>query len=126
MTASPQPVTTPAVPPPQPVPAKAPAPHKPLWLKPLPFVLLLLIAGAAIAWYTLRQQPKTPVPLAGPKTAKTFVGPFQRTLRMSGVTSARNFVNTTAPLLRGPENRGSLVLTYLVNSGATVKKGERI
>lgn len=125
MSAVTQPVQSPASTPPPPVPAKVPTPGKPLWVKLLP-VVLVLIAGAATAYFAFRPQSKAPSAVAGPATARAYAGPLVTTLRMSGATSARNFANVTAPLLRGPESRGSLVLLYLVKSGATVRKGEKI
>jgi hypothetical protein len=96
----------------------------PLWLK-LLCLLLVLAIGAAAAYYVFRPSSKAPASVRV-ATAKATAGPLVTSLRMSGTTSARNFVNIAAPLLRGPESRGSLVLLYLVGSGATVRKGEKI
>jgi hypothetical protein len=96
----------------------------PVWLK-LVVLILVLAIGAGAAYLLYRPSSKAPASVAVP-TAKATAGPLVTTLRMSGTTSARNFVNITAPLLRGPESRGSLILLYLVNSGATVRKGEKI
>jgi multidrug efflux pump subunit AcrA (membrane-fusion protein) len=102
----------------------AAAPGRPLWVKVLIWVVVLS-ALAAAAYFVFRPSSKTPS-VAGPPTVRATVGPLATTLRMSGTTSARNFVNITAPLLRGPESRGSLVLLHLVKSGASVRKGEKI
>jgi hypothetical protein len=64
--------------------------------------------------------------MAAVKTAKVFVGPLEVTLRLSGQTSARNFSTITAPLLRGPEMRGSLVLMKLAKPGSMVHRGDLI
>ncbi len=125
MSAAIQPVESPVTTPSPPVPAKIFTPGKPLWLK-LSMVILVLIAGAAAAYLAFRPQSKTPAAVAGPATVQAHAGPLVTTLRMSGATSARNFVNITAPLLRGPESRGSLVLLYLVKSGVSVRKGQKI
>ena len=86
----------------------------------------MLLAGiGGIAAYQYLTKPSSPAPVASSvKTAKAFVGPLTVTLRMTGQTSARNFVNVTTPLLRGPEARGSLTLLYVAPSGSKVKKGD--
>jgi hypothetical protein len=116
----------PARPPELPVTPKVPetARRTPVWLKLLVLMLVLAI-GAGIAYFVSRPSSKAS-PSVRVATAKATRGPLVTTLRMAGTTSARNFVNITAPLLRGPESRGSLVLLYLVNSGATVRRGEKI
>ena len=124
MSAATQPLPKPA-PPQRLVPVTAPEPGKPFWLK-LLIALVVIAIIAAAAWYALKPKPQAISPLVTFKTVAAQVAPLDVTLRMSGVTSARNFVNITAPLLRGPENRGSLVMNYLAKSGALVKKGEKI
>ena len=47
-------------------------------------------------------------------------------LRLAGQTSARNFVNMTAPQQRGPESDKKLELMKLVANGAHVHKGDLI
>ncbi len=85
----------------------------------------LVVIGGAIALYrSMHKAPVTPGPTAAVRTTQAFAGPLQITLRISGQTSARNFANVTAPLLRGAESRGSLVLLDLANSGSYVKKGQ--
>jgi HlyD family secretion protein len=87
-------------------------------------VALLLVAGSIFAYRALTKPAQPVTPAAAIKTAKAFVGPLEVTLRVSGQTSAKNFANVTAPLLRGAENRGSLVLLDLAAAGASVKKGQ--
>jgi HlyD family secretion protein len=60
------------------------------------------------------------------RTEKVSVGNLERTVRMTGQTSARNFSNVIAPMLRGPEANRDMTLLKLVKSGAFVKKGELI
>lgn len=86
---------------------------------------LILIAGGVAAYRALTKARQAS-PAAAIRTAKVFSGPLEITLRMSGQTSARNFANVTAPLLRGPEMRGSLVLMKLAKPGAMVHKGDLI
>src|SRR5215472_16871027 len=118
--------TQPAKPPELPLTPRFPetARRTPVWLKLLAPVLIFAI-GAGAAYLVFRPSSKVPAAVRV-ATAKATLGPVVTTLRMSGTTSARNFVNIAAPLLRGPESRGSLVLLYLVHSGATVRKGEKI
>jgi HlyD family secretion protein len=88
-------------------------------------VTLVVLAGCVFGYRALTQpaQPKAGAP-AAIKTAKAFVAALDVTLRVSGQTTARNFSTVTAPLMRGPENRGSLVLLELAKSGTVVKKGQ--
>jgi multidrug efflux pump subunit AcrA (membrane-fusion protein) len=108
---------------PKPAPASVPAPPK----KPHAWIGLLaaivVVAGATFAYRALTKPAQPVIPVAAIKTAKAFVGPLEVTLRVSGQTSARNFANVIAPLLRGVENRGSLALLDLAASGSVVKKG---
>jgi hypothetical protein len=89
-------------------------------------VAFILIAGGIAAYRALSKARQQASPSAAIRTAKVFSGPLEITLRMSGQTSARNFANVTAPLLRGPEMRGSLVLMKLAKPGAMVHKGDLI
>jgi multidrug efflux pump subunit AcrA (membrane-fusion protein) len=92
--------------------------------------LLLVAALIAVpgAVYLLfgKTDPTTPKILPDVRVAKVTRGPLQRTMRLTGVTSARDFVNIVAPQLRGPETGSALVLLKLVKPGAFVKKGELI
>ncbi|MEX2262003.1 MAG: HlyD family efflux transporter periplasmic adaptor subunit [Bryobacteraceae bacterium] len=49
-----------------------------------------------------------------------------RTVRLSGVTAAKNFATVAAPRMRGPDSGRELILTFLADSGAWVKKGHLI
>jgi HlyD family secretion protein len=92
----------------------------------LSLALAALVAGAA---YLLSGKPnvsKEPVPATDLHVAKATVGNIERVLRLTGQTSARTYVNVTAPMLRGPEANKALVLMKLVKPGAHVKKGELI
>ena len=120
------PAPTPSRTPPAPKPVAVPAPPKKSrgWIGVV--VFLAVVAGAVFAYRALTR-PTQPKPAAAAiKTAKAAIAPLEVTLRVSGQTSARNFATVTAPLLRGSENRGSLVLLDLANSGSFVKKGQLI
>ena len=58
------------------------------------------------------------------QTVKVVSGTLERTIRVAGQTSARNYANIIAPLLRGPDSRGSLILQKMLKSGTPVKKGD--
>src|ERR1041385_6795247 len=64
--------------------------------------------------------------LVGIRTVAASNGPLIRTLRVSGVTSARNFANLTAPIMRGPEGNQPMILLQLAKAGSLVKKGELV
>lgn len=87
-------------------------------------VILLLVGGIAVAYRMLTKPAAPAAAVASVRTAKAFVGALDVTLRATGQTSARNFANITAPILRGPENRGSMVLLELAKPGSFVKKGQ--
>jgi hypothetical protein len=89
--------------------------------------LLVVIAGAGLGAYqwfakSKAQQQAAAVPTF--RTAKVTTGTLERIVRLAGQTSARTFANITAPILRGPEMRSSLVILKLAPSGAYVKKGD--
>lgn len=116
-----------------PAPVRAPEKSSPVAVaappkKPRPLigilVTLIVIAGAVLGYRALTKPAPVRPGAVAIKTSRAFVAPLDVTLRISGQTSARNFVTVTAPLLRGPENRGSLVLLELAKSGTAVKKGQ--
>jgi HlyD family secretion protein len=104
----------------------APPPPRPAGFRYKGLLLLVLLAVVAAGAWLLRpkkEQQKT----AGQTVVRTFkVAPvaFARTIRAAGSTSARNFANITAPMMRGPDAGRALVLISLAKSGALVKKGD--
>ena len=60
------------------------------------------------------------------RTVKVTRGSLQRTLRLSGITAAKNFASIAIPLMRGPDSGRNLLLMYLAKSGSFVKKGDMI
>src|SRR3989442_11014200 len=63
---------------------------------------LALIAILAVGTYALaRGKTQRPATRSDIRTAKVAVGPFERILRLSGTTAARNFASITAPMMRG-------------------------
>jgi HlyD family secretion protein len=88
---------------------------------------ILLVIGAWVAYRATRKTEKSETAaIAAIRTAKIAVGTLERTVRVGGQTSAREFVNVTAPIMRGPEGNRDMVLIELVPSGSMVKKGQKI
>ncbi|MDP2997020.1 MAG: HlyD family efflux transporter periplasmic adaptor subunit [Bryobacterales bacterium] len=101
--------------------AAAPRRSRLWWL----LLLVVIVAGGGLAAWLLRPQAKAPAgAVAVVQTVKVVSGTLERTIRVAGQTSARNYANIIAPLLRGPENRNSLILLKMIKSGTPVKKGD--
>jgi HlyD family secretion protein len=127
MSAAPTPIQVPErVSPPRstPVPVQ-PEPRKPwLWL-----LVGVVVIGAIVgynAWRNNAAKQQAQSAALAVKTAKVTAGPFEKRMRVGGQTSARQFVNVNAPLLRGPEGGRDLVIIEVVPSGSWVKKGQVI
>ena len=124
---SPSPTPNPAAPvSPRPAPEAPPPSRRWAWL----LGMVVLIAGGLAAWLLLKggrsADQKQAAAMAGLKTAKVAVGPLLQTVRVSGLTASRSFVNMTAPILRGPEGGREMSLLFLIQSGAHVKKGQLV
>ncbi len=114
-------------------PAKQRAPK----LGPL-LVIVALVIVAAVVWNVRRRQQAAGQGAgggAGGRTAKVFLGRFERSLRVSGSIGASNYAAITAPQLRGREGGGGggggstpsqLILFKLAAPGSLVKKGDPI
>lgn len=107
-------------------PVRSPAPpEKPrsrkIWLV---GILLLILSGAAVWWAMRGQQaaPATPA-VAAAHTATATTGTLHRTLRITGQTSAIDFANMTAPMMRGPDANREMILLNVAAAGSWVKKG---
>ncbi len=104
----------------------APAPVAPRSRKPWKGIFFLALLGiGGYAAYESFFKPQSPAAETAVvvRTAKVTSGNLQRTIRVGGQTSAREFQNVVAPLLRGPEGNRDLVLMKVAPSGALVKKG---
>jgi biotin carboxyl carrier protein len=92
-------------------------------------LVALGIAAGLGATYLLaskaRQQPQAAA-TAGIRTFRAAVGSLVKTVRVSGVSSARNFALMTIPVFRGPESRANLTLIKVAKGGSMVKKGELV
>lgn len=120
--AAPQPASPGA--PPKPV-----APHIPKpptrgkWITAL---VVLAIAGGTAWWLRPKPEVQRTVEVASIRTVKAVSGSVEKRLRVSGTTSARNFANIVAPMMRGPDAGRALILIQLAKSGSIVKKGDLV
>jgi multidrug efflux pump subunit AcrA (membrane-fusion protein) len=122
MSAFASPAATPA-----PTPERAPAPPpRPAAFRYKWLLLVVLLAAIAAGAWLLRprkEQQKAAVQTVV-HTYKVAPVLFERTIRAAGTTSARNYANIVAPVMRGPDAGRALVLISLAKSGAVVKKGD--
>lgn len=98
---------------------------KPSLLRPLLAAAALAAAGIAGWLYlrTARQSGAAQTVLAATRTATVQRGTLDVRLRISGSTTATDFVNITAPRLRGPES-GPMVILNVASSGTMVQPGD--
>src|SRR5260370_39025967 len=92
----------------------------------LVFLGVTLVCGAGLGYLVLAKQQlrAVSIPTPEPKFEHSAPAAGQHVLRLTGQTSARNFVNMTAPRQRGPESDKKLVLMKLVENGAFVHNGK--
>ncbi|MBL8232590.1 MAG: HlyD family efflux transporter periplasmic adaptor subunit [Bryobacterales bacterium] len=91
------------------------------------FAFAIFAGGLALGYkYFTAQTAAPPTPVVIARTAKVTVGPFERTIRVGGVTSARLFANVTAPRLRGFESRSQMELLSIAKNGSWVKQGDTL
>jgi HlyD family secretion protein len=94
-------------------------------------VIAALVAGGAWAAYefgykrSVANQQAQAVVAAVP-TIKVSTGALEVRTRVAGGTAAREYVNITAPMIRGPEGNRPMVLLKLAPSGSMIKKGELV
>ncbi len=123
----PVPAPLPAPEPPQPKPRLVPAPVRRgpgRWRIAALFAAAGLLAG--LLYLALRQgQVKTGTTdlVATPQVP---AGPTERTLRLSGQTSARRSVIIMVPVFRGPDSGRELTLLNTAKPGSFVRKGDLI
>lgn len=99
-------------------------PRRPRWMY---GVMVVAVVAAIVATYLLRLKPQQR-PGAGTavgiRTSKVAVGSLVRTIRVSGISSARNFAALSIPVFMGPDSRSNLTILKLAKGGSMVKKGE--
>jgi len=86
------------------------------------FAFLGVLGYLGYQWFAA-PAPDTTV-FAAVKTATAAQGAVERTIRVAGSTSARQYANVTAPILQGPEARNALILLKVVKPGSMVKQGD--
>jgi RND family efflux transporter MFP subunit len=94
-------------------------------MRPLLAAVVLVAAGIAGWLYlrTARASGAAQTVLAATRTATVERGTLEVRLRIAGSTTATDFVNITAPLLRGPE-AGPMVILRLAEPGKMVQPGD--
>jgi HlyD family secretion protein len=86
-------------------------------------IAVLLAAAGLAAWYFTRPAARQAAAVTGIRTDVIRTATLQQTMRITGSTSAGNFANIAAPLLRGPGSR-DLTLIDLATPGSWVKAGD--
>ena len=126
MSANPNPLPFPSEPAKKPV--LVPAPEEPKgktsWLIWGSLLVLLVASIAAWQWYSAQQEAEKLAAIPAVRTAKARVAPLHQTVRITGVTTARNFANITVPKLTGPEGNRPMTILKMAASGTMVKKGQ--
>ncbi len=126
MSANPNPIPFPSEPAKKPV--LVPAPEEPKgktsWLVWGALIVLLVASVATWQWYSAQQDAEKLAAIPAVRTAKARVAPLHQTVRITGVTTARNFANITVPKLTGPEGNRPMTILKMAASGTMVKKGQ--
>ena len=86
--------------------------------------LTLLLASLAAGWWIWLRPSAHGNPVETQKTAVVTSGPLERTIRLNGQTSAGSFYTITAPIKRGPESGGNMVILKMAKGGSIVKRGD--
>lgn len=88
--------------------------------------LLVLLVASVAAWryYAAEQQAERLAAIPAVRTVKARMAPLHHTVRVTGMTTARNFANITVPKLTGPEGNRPMTILKMVASGSMVKKGQ--
>ena len=84
--------------------------------------LLLIPAAAAAGWF-VRPTPRAKT-AAAVRTVRAIRGALERSIRLTGSVSARNFSNILAPVMQAPDSGRGQVLIFLAPSGGFVKEGD--
>ncbi|HEY3740600.1 MAG TPA: HlyD family efflux transporter periplasmic adaptor subunit [Bryobacteraceae bacterium] len=108
-----------------PVQTLPPSPHVAINRNWLGFgALTLLLASLAAGWWIWLRPAANGSPVETQKTAFVTAGPLERTIRLNGQTTAGNFYTITAPIKRGPESGGNMVILKMAKGGSLVKRGD--
>lgn len=98
----------------------------PVWLIWVAVVLVVGISLGAWRWNAQQKEAEALAAMPTAKTAKVRLAPLHYSVRLTGVTSSRNFINAMAPKLTGPEGNRPMTILSLVTSGSMVKKGQTL
>ena len=119
---------------PTPAPPEIPTPAAPVPVAPVPakpskrgwwiWAVVLAAAGLVAYQFLWREKQQKPAPVVVAKTVKVSTGILERKVRLAGSTSAREYANIVAPILRGPESGRPMILEKLAPSGTRVKNGD--
>ncbi len=108
--------------------AKRPQPPRPRRSRWTIWILAVAVAGSLVAYNLVKSRAvraKQAAVAAVIPTAVVKVGTLDRTLRLSGQTSARRYASVTVTSFRGQRGgSGGLVLTRLAAGGSTVQAGD--
>src|ERR1041384_1520024 len=97
---------------PVPVPGISPrSSRRRIW--PLFVVLLAAAALSAGVWTPQAQRPTTEPITPADRTAKVIRGVLERTLRLTGTVTTKNFASVSAPMMQGPDAGRDLLLIHI-------------
>lgn len=109
-------------------PVAVPAPEEPKsgpnWLVWGSLVVALVAGVVGWRWYSNSQEEAARAAAPTIRTARARMGQLHQNVRLNGITTARNFMNVTAPKLTGPEGNRPMVILKMQPSGTFVKKGQ--
>ncbi len=86
--------------------------------------ILLVASLAAWRWNSAQQEAASQAALPTVHTFKAALGSIQQSARVTGVTTARNFSNITAPKLTGPEGNRPMTILQMAPNGSMVRRGQ--
>ena len=88
--------------------------------------LAVLVAASLFVWRwsNAKQEAAAQAALPAVRTIKATLTTISQTARVTGVTTAVNFTNITAPKLTGPEGNRAMTILKMVPNGSMVRKGQ--
>jgi HlyD family secretion protein len=109
-------------------PVLIPTPEEPQpkrsWMVWVGLLVLLVASVAAWRWNSAQKEAEALAAIPAVRTAKARLAPLHQTVRVTGVTTSRNFANITVPKLTGPEGNRPMTILKMAASGSMVKKGQ--
>src|SRR5689334_21585005 len=97
-----------------------PARKRKLW--PLPVVLTAAAALSAGVWPPLPQHSAPEVFSPADRYARVVRGALERTVRLTGTITTKEFASIAAPMMLGPDAGRELLLVHIAEAGSMVKK----